>query len=263
MMSNLTVKTEGITLVWAILVYDELDYLAKTVERLRQCNKPLYVMCDVNSPELLKEWLDDEDIEHSEYAFDGDYSKMRNELDLRVRELDRYQWICQLDADELPTFNLINEVEDIIKVAGVNKINVCRFNCYTDQINDIDVEELFNAVNMGQVYHMDRLHNVEPIEMCQRMYRLDAGVSWQGRIHEWPQTEDNSIWADLPMAADFCLWHEKTQERQEMQNQKYEEYPEHRELAAVLAEQQHWKQEARARFALDTADEDDETQTIL
>ncbi len=252
------VKSAGTTLVWAILVYDELNYLQNTVERLRECNKSIYVMCDVNSPDNLKEWLDEEEVEYSEYAFDGDYSAMRNELDTRVRELDKYQWICQLDADELPAFNLVNEVEDIIKTAGVDKINVCRFNCYSDQIDDIDVEELFNAVNSGIIYQMDRLHNVEPIEMCKRMYRLDAGVSWHGRIHEWPQTEDDSPWADLPMAADFCLWHEKTQERQEMQNQKYEKYEEHRELAASLAEQQKWKQEVRARFAADILDDGDE-----
>jgi hypothetical protein len=233
-------------LVWAILAYDELDYVAKKVERLRQCDKPIYVMCDVNSPKMLKEWLKLEGVEHSEYAFDGDYSKMRNELDNRVRELDRYDWICQLDADELPAFNLINEVEGIISVADVNKISVCRFNCYTDQIDDIDVEELFNAVNTCQI--IEGIWKVDPVEMCKRMYRLDAGVSWHGRIHERPQTEDGSEWSDLPMASDFCLWHEKTQERQEMQTKKYEQYEEHNELAALLAEQQKWKQEIRSRL---------------
>lgn len=249
-------------LVWAILVYDELDYLVTTVERLRQCDKPIYVMCDVKSPEILKEWLDDEDVEHSEYAFDGHYANMRNELDDRVRALDTYDWICQLDADELPALNLINEVEDIIFTSKVNKINVCRFNCYTEQIDDLEVDEIFRAVNTGQIYQMERLWNVEPIEMCKRMYRLDAGVSWHGKIHEWPQTEDESVWADLPMAADFCLWHEKTQERQEMQNQKYEQYVEHRELAASVAEQQKWKQEVRDRFST-SPDADDENKTTV
>ena len=242
-------------LVWAILAYDELDYVAKTVERLRQCDKPIYVMCDVNSPDMLKEWLELEEVEHSEYAFDGDYSKMRNELDNRVRALDKYDWICQLDADELPAFNLINEVEGIIRVAGVNKISVCRFNCYTDQIDDIDVEELFNAINTGQMYQMERIWNVEPVEMCKRMYRLDAGVSWHGKIHEWPQTEDESEWSDLPMSSDFCLWHEKTQERQEMQTKKYEQYEEHNQLAALLTEHQKWKQEVRAQLKATVDDE--------
>jgi hypothetical protein len=253
---------QGYALVWAILVYDELEYLQNTVARLQQCGKPIYVMCDVKSPPALKEWLNDEEIEYSEYAFDGHYGNMRNELDIRLRDLDKYDWVCQLDADELPTLNLVTEIEEIIKHSRVDKINVCRFNCYTHQIDDIDVEDLFDAVNSGQIYQMERLYNVEPIELVKRMYRLDAGVKWHGRIHEWPQTEDDSIWADLPMAADFCLWHEKTPERQEMQNQKYEQYEEHRDLAASLERQQQWLQEARARFASDTLDDDENISTI-
>ena len=114
-------------LVWAVIVYDELDYLQATVERLQRHDKPIYVMCDVKSPEAVKNYLMDASVEHSEYAFDGDYSKMRNELDNRVRLLDRYQWICQLDADELPADNLVLEVEGILAGAGVTKVNVCRF----------------------------------------------------------------------------------------------------------------------------------------
>ena len=234
-------------LVWAILAYDELDYVAKTVERLRQCDKPIYVMCDVNSPEMLKEWLKLEEVEHSEYAFDGDYSKMRNELDNRVRALDRYDWNCQLDADELPAFNLVLEVEGIIRVANVNKINVCRFNCYTDQIDKIDVPKLFNSFNTGKIYKIDTPWVVEPIEICPRIYRLDAGVRWQGKIHESP-IDDKSIWSSLPIEYDFCLWHEKTPERQDMQNKKYEKYESHRILAASLEEQNKWKDRMRARF---------------
>ena len=85
---------------------------------------------------------------------------MRNELDNRVRALNKYDWICQLDADELPAFNLINEVEGIIRVANVNKISVCRFNCYTDQIDDINVEELFNAINTGKNMECRTCRNV-------------------------------------------------------------------------------------------------------
>ncbi len=231
-------------LVWAVIVYDELDYLQATIERLQRHDKPIYVMCDVKSPEAVKNYLVDTAVEHSEYAFDGDYSKMRNELDNRVRLLDRYQWICQLDADELPADNLVLEVEGILAGAGVTKVNVCRFNCYSEQLDDIDIKAIFESVKTGEVYRMERLWNVEPIEMCKRLYRLDAGIEWHGRIHEWPEADDDD-WADLPVESDFCLWHEKTQERQEMQNAKYEEYQEHRELAAQIAEQMAWKQSIR------------------
>lgn len=234
-------------LVWAVIVYDELEYLQQTVKRVKECDKALYVMCDVNSPDSVKQFLRDENVEHSEYAFDGDYSAMRNELDQRVRDLDRYEWICQIDADELPARNLLLETEDIIAGAGVTKVNVCRFNCYTHQIDGIDVEALFQSVKTGEIYQMERLWNVEPIEMCKRLYRLDAGIRWHGRIHEWPESDDDD-WANLPMEADFCLWHEKTEARQQMQNDKYETYEEHRELAAKLAEQMAWKQAMRERF---------------
>lgn len=231
-------------LVWAIIVYDEIEYLQTTVKRLQELERPIYVMCDVNSPEAVKSFLQEANIEHSEYAFDGDYSKMRNELDDRVRLLNQYQWICQLDADELPAENLVLEVEDILAGAGVTKVNVCRFNCYSEQLDELDVMAIFESVKTGEIYQMERLWNVEPIEMCKRLYRLDAGIKWHGRIHEWPEGDDDE-WADLPIEADFCLWHEKTQERQEMQNAKYEEYEEHRELAAQIAEQMAWKQSIR------------------
>jgi len=234
-------------LVWGILVYDELEYLQNTVERIRQCNKPIYVMCDVKSPTNLKEWLKQEEIEHSEYLFDGHYANMRNELDNRLRLLNTYDWVCQLDADEIPAVNLVKEVEDIIKVSNVTKINVCRFNCYTDQIGDIDVPKLFNSFNTGKIYKIDTPWVVEPIELCPRLYRLDAGVVWQGTIHELP-IDDKSIWSNLPIEADFCLWHEKTRERQDMQNKKYEQYESHRILAASLEEQKKWKDGMREHF---------------
>ena len=231
-------------LVWAIIVYDEVEYLKTTVKRLQDLDRNIYVMCDVKSPDSVKDYLVEATVEHSENAFDGNYSTMRNELDTRVRLLDRYQWICQLDADELPAENLLLEVEDILAGAGVTKVNVCRFNCYSEQLDDLDVKAIFDSVKTGEIYQMERLWNVEPIEMCKRLYRLDAGIKWHGRIHEWPEADDDE-WADLPIEADFCLWHEKTQERQEMQNAKYEEYEEHRELAAQIAEQMAWKQSIR------------------
>ena len=82
-------------LVWAIIVYDEVEYLQSTVERLQRHDKPIYVMCDVKSPEAVKNYLVDASVEHSEYAFDGDYSKMRNELDKRESGVGSRRYTCR------------------------------------------------------------------------------------------------------------------------------------------------------------------------
>ena len=212
--------------LWGVLVYDELDYLQPLLNRLLYHKQDDYFMYDVNSPEALKEWVMGQNVQHGAYAFDGDYSKMRNELDDRARELDA-EWIFQLDVDELPTHNLIMEVESIVRDSGYSLVNVCRQNIYTD-ISEEEKKRI-NYTSMGYMWP-DR----KP-----RIYKLDAGIKWEGRIHEEPSWEGPR--ANLPADLTFCIVHEKTMARQEGQNQKYEKYEEHRDLAKQITAHHQWK----------------------
>lgn len=212
--------------LWGILVYDEIDYLQPLVERLLYHNKNVYVMYDVKSPAALKAWVTAQDVLYGAYAFDGDYSKMRNELDVRAVESGA-DWIFQLDVDELPTHDLIMEVEAIVKDSGYTMVNVCRQNLYSD-ISEEEKKRI-NYTSMGYMWP-----DPKP-----RIYKLDAGIKWEGRIHEEPSWDGPR--ASLPVDLTFCIVHEKTMARQEGQNQKYEEYQEHRDLAKQITAHHQWK----------------------
>jgi hypothetical protein len=202
---------------YAITVCNENDEAVRLIKFLHENKRPEDEICVLLDTPRTTGWLQgqlykfssNEHIRLIESAFQGDFSKWKNELN----EMCKGDYIFNIDADEMPSENLIKYIPEIIEqnfealVYAVPRINT------VEGLTQDHIQKWgWNVNEKGWVNYPD---------YQLRIYKNDPGIYWQGKVHErlniweeaWPLPADGDNWV---------LFHPKTIERQEKQNELYD-----------------------------------------
>ena len=145
-------------------------------------------------------------IKHWFYPLNKDFASYKNELANHCEG----EYIFQIDADELPSVELLDMLPDILESnPEVDVYLVPRINT----VSGITKEHI---LKWGWRYENDRI-NFPDYQW--RIYRNTESIKWKNKVHE--VLEGYKQYATLPPQDEFCLIHPKNIKRQEKQNEFY------------------------------------------
>lgn len=175
---------------------DEIVVLADSPKMSQELQDQLYRFSSANWIKLI------------ESKFEGHFADWKNKLS-KVCSGD---YIFQIDADELPTEDLIANLPYILEInQDVDVFLVPRINTVEGLTHDHIRQWRWNVNDKGWVNFPDYQW---------RIYRNDASIKWKNKVHE--VLEGFKISTLLPAEEMYCLYHPKTIDRQEKQNNYYD-----------------------------------------
>ena len=199
---------------YAIPVCNESMEIQRLISFLLQTKKPndeIVVLFDkTNGSAGVEEYLRSHSISGEfqwyPYEFDGHFGNMKNHL----TSLCSGDYIFQIDADELPHAILMENLHDILEMNDIDVIVVPRVNT-VEGLTDEHIQKWGWQVNEnGWVNWPDYQW---------RIYRNTDSIQWENKVHE--KLDGYQTISNLPNDATMALFHPKTIERQEKQNNYY------------------------------------------
>ena len=200
---------------YAITVCNELEEIKRLIPFLHKRIQPRDEICVLlDKPKASQELLDQlyryssaDWITLKESKFSGHFADWKNELN-RICSGD---YIFQIDADELPNKYLIESLPEILEInSTVEAYVVPRVNTVEGLTQDHIIKWGWNVNEKGWVNWPDYQW---------RIYKSSPDIKWKNKVHE--VIEGYKIIAHLPAYEDLALYHPKTIERQEKQNNYY------------------------------------------
>jgi len=200
---------------YAITVCNELEEIKRLVPFLHKRKRPEDEICVLlDKPkasqsllDILYWWSSNNWIILKESAFQGHFADWKNEL-TRMCSGD---YIFQIDADEIPHINLIqnlpalleeNQLIDMIRVPRVNTV---------EGLTEEHIHRWgWNVNERGWVNWAD---------WQTRIYKNTPDIKWKNKVHE--VLDGFKTHGMLPIEEEWALYHPKTIERQEKQNNYY------------------------------------------
>ena len=140
--------------------------------------------------------------------FDNHFADWKNKL----TEYCDGDYIFQIDADEMPNKELITHLPFILQTnPDVDVMLGPRVNTVDGLTQDHIAKWRWSVNEKGWVNWPDYQW---------RIYKNSDNIKWVNKVHE--RLEGFDQYATLPMEEDFALYHPKTIERQEKQNNYYD-----------------------------------------
>lgn len=141
------------------------------------------------------------------YHFDGHFANMKNAL----TEACLGDYIFQIDADEMPSTYLLEHLPAVLEMNSLDVILVPRVNTVTGLTLE-HIQKWNWAINeKGWVNFPDYQW---------RIYKRNPDIKWVSKVHEFLNGFKTA--SQLPPSEEWCLFHDKTIQRQEKQNAFYE-----------------------------------------
>ena len=157
--------------------------------------------------EVIKLYSIDSRVIHYDRKLDGNFADHKNS----VIEKSSGDYIFHIDADEYPHEILLQQVKPILEANDTELIWVPRVNT-VDGITDSHVKKWgWRVSEKGWVNYPD---------YQARIFRNDKNIRWIKPVHEI--ISGAKSYAHLPPQEELSLYHPKTIERQERQNNLYE-----------------------------------------
>ena len=198
---------------YGITVCNELEEASRLLNFLHQHKRSEDEICVLldkpkASPELLDQlyyWSSKDIIILKESTFQGHFADWKNEL-TRMCSGD---FIFQIDADEIPNELLIENLHSVLE-NNVDVILVPRVNL-VDGITPQHIQAWgWKQNEKGWIQWPD---------FQWRIYKNTPKIKWKNKVHEI--LDGYKSYANLPEMEEYALYHFKTIERQEKQNNYY------------------------------------------
>ena len=141
------------------------------------------------------------------YDFDGHFANMKN----RLTQECSGDYIFQIDADEIPQVDLMDNLHEILNINDIDVILVPRVNTVEGLTQEHIQKWRWNVNEQGWVNWPDYQW---------RIYKNSDSIRWENKVHEKLVGFDTI--SNLPMVEQLSLQHSKTIDRQERQNSYYE-----------------------------------------
>jgi hypothetical protein len=201
------------TISYAITICNELDEIKHLVPFLHKYKRPEDEICVLlDKPKASQELLDQlyryssaNWINLKESAFQGHFADWKNEL-TRMCSGD---YIFQIDADELPNELLIENLHSILE----NNVDVI----LTPRVNIVQGITPQHIQAWG--WKQNEKGWIQWPDYQWRIYKNDSNIRWVNVKHEI--LDGYKTFANLPELEEYALYHYKTIERQEKQNNFY------------------------------------------
>jgi len=202
---------------YAITVCNEFVEIQRLITFLRKNKRSqdeIVVLVDMTKNEPTSELLgylhrlsSSNYIHLSEQKFNNHFADWKNAL----VSLCTGDFIFQIDADEYPNEQLIALLPEILESnPDVDLYWVPRINTVEGITPEHIQQWRWNVNENGWVNFPD---------YQSRLYRKTQSITWVNKVHE--RINGAQVFTHLPAEEDFCLYHPKTIERQEKQNNYY------------------------------------------
>jgi len=139
--------------------------------------------------------------------FEGNFANWKNKLNSYCSG----DFIFQLDADECPHSFLMENIKTIVEANNAEAYWIPRVNT-VEGITEQHIKKWNWKVNeKGWIQWPD-------VQM--RLYKNSPDIEWKGKVHE--KIEGYKEYGTLPSEEEFALYHPKTINKQEKQNEYYD-----------------------------------------
>ena len=205
---------------YGITVHNEAEELNRLLEILihKTDAEDEIVICDDYSDEKTQEvitsWVqqygheDMKTIKVYQRKLDGDFATHKNS----VIENCSGDYIFHIDADEYPHEVLLRDIKKVLEINDVDLIWVPRVNT-VDGLTEKHIQQWgWKVTEQGWVNYPD---------FQSRVFKNNKDIRWVRPVHE--QIQGAKTYAHLPPHEELSLYHPKTIQKQEQQNQLYSE----------------------------------------
>jgi len=201
---------------YGITVHNEADELNKLLETLIHKTDPEdeMVICvdgdDEKVQEVITSWVQQygsgKDIITYNRKLNGNFAAQKNS----VIENSSGDYVFHIDADEYPNEILLQQLKQILEMNDVDLIWIPRVNT-VEGFTQEDVQRWgWRISEQGWVNYPD---------YQARVFKRDSEIRWTRPLHEY--ITGCKTYAHLPPQEELSLYHPKTKEKQERQNQFY------------------------------------------
>ena len=201
---------------YGITVHNEADELNKLLETLIHKTDPEdeIVICvdgdDEKVQEVITSWVQQygssKDIITYNRKLNGNFAAQKNS----VIENSSGDYVFHIDADEYPNEILLQQLKQILEMNDVDLIWIPRVNT-VEGFTQEDVQRWgWRISEQGWVNYPD---------YQARVFKRDSEIRWTRPLHEY--ITGCKTYAHLPPQEELSLYHPKTKEKQEQQNQFY------------------------------------------
>ncbi len=199
---------------YAITVCNELEEIRRLVPFLllnKREQDEIVILFDNKGTKEVWEYINKQEdkltLTHSD-KFNNDFSQWKNLL----TKLCTGDYIFQIDADEIPNITLIEHLPEILEMnQGIDVLLVPRVNT---------VEGLTQEHIQKWGWVVDDKGWVNYPDFQWRIYKNTSDIKWINKVHE--RLIGYKTISNLPQMEACSLYHPKTIERQEKQNDYYE-----------------------------------------
>ena len=197
---------------YGITVHNEAEELQKLLEVLNKNidKEDEIVVCVDGDDEKVEAVLGEFLSEHNAIVYkrklDGNFSDQKNS----VIEKSSGDYIFHIDADEYPNEILIQQLKQILEINDVDLIWIPR-------VNTVEGMEQIHIERWG--WRVDGNRWVNYPDYQARVFRNDKSIRWTRPLHEY--ITGCKTYAHLPPHEELSLYHPKTIQKQESQNQLY------------------------------------------
>jgi glycosyltransferase involved in cell wall biosynthesis len=202
---------------YAITVCTEYEELKRLFLFLKENKRPqdeiITIFDQTNGDEKVAEFLTKynklPNIQFFRVFFEQDFAKFKNIL-IGHCEGD---YVFQIDADEMPSEEFIKNLPTILEMNPDNEVYlVPRVNTVEGLTKDHVLKWRWNVNEKGWVNWPDYQW---------RIFKKNNKIRYRNKVHE--VLNGYNSFAPLPADEDYCLYHPKTIEKQEKQNNLYEQ----------------------------------------
>ena len=200
---------------YAITACNEVDELTRLLNFILKHKKPQDEICVLlDKPKApshmldLLYWYSSRDlIKLKESAFQGHFADWKNELN-RMCSGD---YIFNIDADEIPNENLITQLSLVLEHNSAVELYV------VPRVNTVEGLTPEHIKKWG--WNVNEQGWVNWPDFQTRIYKNNSEIEWKNKVHE--RLGGHKQFAYLPMEEEWALYHPKTIDKQEKQNEFY------------------------------------------
>ena len=193
--------------------HEELNQLLEILVNETDTDDEIVIVQDGDDKkveEVISKWMNDtldwKPIFWHTHKLSGDFAKHKNFV---IEQCDG-DYIFHIDADEYPNVILVQQLKQILEINQVDLIWIPRINT-VDGITQAHLNTWgWKQTEQGWINYPD---------YQSRVFRNDKRIRWQRPVHE--QITGCKTYAHIPPQEELSLYHPKTIQKQESQNQLY------------------------------------------
>ena len=201
---------------YAITVCNEFVEIQKLVLFLlkhKRDKDEIVILYDYkNGDKGIEEFLRSHSINSEFIWHKGDFNHHFADWKNHLTNLCTGDYIFQIDADEIPNKQLIYSLPEILKGNPNNEVYL------VPRVNTVEgiLDEHINKWG----WRLNEKKWINWPDNQWRIYKNNGTIKWINKVHE--RLDGFKTFASLPPIEEFALYHPKTIDRQEKQNQYYD-----------------------------------------